>query len=432
MRILLDSGSYTLRNVGDTAMLQVAVDRLRRLWPSAEIHVLCASPDRLSRYVPDVEAVPPNGQRKWLEWSRFPGRDRVPRTIAQRMDSGFRDRLPGLSDGLAFRRAKEHPTDHTDLQAFLEVADSADLLVLSGGGYMTDAFLGHATSALELLSRFQRRGAPTAMVGQGIGPLRDATLLARARATLPGVGLLGVREGRAARPFLDSVGVPRDRVHVTGDDAIEPAFLARPERLGTSLGVNVRVSSYSGVSRDLCVGLRTALRRAAEALGADLLPIPITIAPSDSDVVSLTELLPQGGAEGEWARGLDTPLSVIRRVGECRVVVTGSYHAGVFALSQGIPVVGLALSDYYTDKFLGLADQFGPGCRLVPLDEPGMEEALPARIGELWREAEALRPALLAAASRQVEKGRDVYARLGSLTRRASDPAAKAPEQVSR
>ena len=73
------------------------------------------------------------------------------------------------------------------------------------------------------------------------------SLLARARATLPRVGLLALREGRAALPLLDSLGVPRERIRVTGDDAIEPAFAARPDRLGTSLGVNVRVSTYSRV-----------------------------------------------------------------------------------------------------------------------------------------------------------------------------------------
>jgi polysaccharide pyruvyl transferase WcaK-like protein len=431
MRILLDGSSYALWNVGDAAMLQISVARLRKLWSSATIQVLCASPERLSRYVPDAQAVPSNGQRKWLEWSRFPGRDRVPSAIAHRVDSRFRDRLPNLSDGLAFRRAKGHPTDRTDIEAFLHVADSADLLVLSGGGYMTDVFRGHAASSLELLSRFQRRGAPTAMVGQGIGPLRDRTLLARARATLPRVGLLALREGRAALPFLDTLGVPRERIRVTGDDAIEPALAARPDRLGTSLGVNVRVSSYSRVGRDLFGELRTALRRAADSVGAALLPVPISSAPADSDVESLREFLPGGGAGGGWPDGLDTPLTVIRRIGECRVVVTGSYHAGVFALSQGIPVVGLSRSDYYTDKFLGLADQFGSGCRLVSLDEP-LNEALPARIIELWREAEALRPDLLAAASRQVEEGREAYALLGLLTGSPSELPSDTPKEASR
>ena len=30
-----------------------------------------------------------------------------------------------------------------------------------------------------------------------------------------------------------------------------------------------------------------------------------------------------------------------------RLVITGSYHAGVFALAQGVPVLALAKSAYY-------------------------------------------------------------------------------------
>ena len=60
---------------------------------------------------------------------------------------------------------------------------------------------------------------------------------------------------------------------------------------------------------------------------------------------------------------------MIRQIQRCRLVVTGSYHAGVFALASGIPVVGLAKSSYYRDKFLGLADMFAVGCETVTLDE---------------------------------------------------------------
>jgi polysaccharide pyruvyl transferase WcaK-like protein len=51
------------------------------------------------------------------------------------------------------------------------------------------------------------------------------------------------------------------------------------------------------------------------------------------------------------------------------VVVAGSYHAAVFALSQGIPVVALVKSPYYVNKMVGLGDQFGAGCEIVRLDE---------------------------------------------------------------
>src|SRR5207244_3068484 len=47
-RILVDQSGYDLLNVGDVAMLQSCVLRLWRLWPDAEIMVICHSPGRLA------------------------------------------------------------------------------------------------------------------------------------------------------------------------------------------------------------------------------------------------------------------------------------------------------------------------------------------------------------------------------------------------
>jgi polysaccharide pyruvyl transferase WcaK-like protein len=412
MRILVDNGSYPLHNFGDVAMLQVAVGRLQSLFPESTVEVLTSAPDLLSRYCVGAKAVPSNGLRRWIEGSCLPGRFRAPRVLLSRLDaadSRFRDHLPEWSDRLALSRSRPRPADHDDVETFLAAMRNANLLVLAGGGYMTDVFQGHARSCFELLSRFQRRGIPTVMVGQGIGPLRDRGLLGRAKETLPRVGIIAIREGRAALPLLDTVGVSRSRIHVTGDDAIEPAFRARPSRLGNALGVNVRVSSYSGVDRDSFPEIRASLRETAAELRADLVPLPISRAKKDSDFDSLRELCGDGEAGSAWQE-LDSPSAVIQRVGECRVVVAGSYHAGLFALSQGIPVVGLTHSAYYTDKFLGLADQFGPGCRLVSLDTPGALAKVSASLRELWAAAEALRPQLLEAAKRQLDAGHRAYA----------------------
>jgi polysaccharide pyruvyl transferase WcaK-like protein len=65
-------------------------------------------------------------------------------------------------------------------------------------------------------------------------------------------------------------------------------------------------------------------------------------------------------------------------VSRCRVVVTGSYHAGVFALAQGIPVVATAASRYYHDKFSGLADLFGGGGDIVDVGSPNARAAIEA------------------------------------------------------
>lgn len=44
VRILVEPNAHHVLNVGDAAMLQVAVHRLYRLWPTATVEVLTESP----------------------------------------------------------------------------------------------------------------------------------------------------------------------------------------------------------------------------------------------------------------------------------------------------------------------------------------------------------------------------------------------------
>src|SRR5208337_323983 len=109
---------------------------------------------------------------------------------------------------------------------------------------------------------------------------------------------------------------------------------------------------------------------------------------------------------------LDTPLKVIRQVARCRIVVTGAYHAAVFAMSQGIPVVALSASDDYTAKFLGLEDQFGLGCETVFLGASDASERLAAAAERAWRLAEKVRLPMQEAARRQIALSQGAYERI--------------------
>ena len=129
---------------------------------------------------------------------------------------------------------------------------------------------------------------------------------------------------------------------------------------------------------------------------------------------TIEQLLGKAGDGGDGTAALTLP-DVIRRVGECRLVVAGSYHAGVFALAQGIPVVGIARSEYYRNKFEGLADQFGAGCAVVRADDKDFASKLGAAIDWAWNESETVRPQLLHAAESQVLASRAVYERLPAL-----------------
>lgn len=112
---------------------------------------------------------------------------------------------------------------------------------------------------------------------------------------------------------------------------------------------------------------------------------------------------------------LDTPMKLIEQAGRCRVVVTGAYHAAVFALAQGVPVVCLASSPYYVAKFLGLKDQFGAGCETVFLNEPDVLEKLASPLEAAWQSAERVRMPLQQAALRQIGLSRAAYERCRDL-----------------
>src|SRR6185369_3197064 len=81
--------------------------------------------------------------------------------------------------------------DLTDLDLFLDAVRKADLFVVTGAGALNDEYAGFAVTVLDLVDRFIHRGVPTAMMGQGVGPLTSAPLLRRSRDVLPRVGIIG-------------------------------------------------------------------------------------------------------------------------------------------------------------------------------------------------------------------------------------------------
>src|SRR5207245_4256855 len=129
------------------------------------------------------------------------------------------------------------------------------------------------------------------------------------------------------------------------------------------IGVHLRRAPLAAPDDTLLDCIRPVLRRAAAAHRAPLIPLPISQhRRGANDAVTLHRLLADCDPTGDGGAGCDTPAKVIAAAGRCRIVVSGAYHAAVFALAQGIPVVCLGGSDYYLHKFEGLVDQFGTGC----------------------------------------------------------------------
>jgi polysaccharide pyruvyl transferase WcaK-like protein len=392
VHILVEPSDYVLRNAGDMAMQEVAITRLARLWPAAAIFVLTDTPDQLPTYASGVRPLDASGRRAWL--------------------TGVSSMLP-ITRVRGLWRERHNRRKARD---FVRLVRSASLVLVSGMGGITDVFHDYATGVLKTLELAIGAGVPTALMGQGLGPLGDGRLRRLAASILPRVDLVALREARAGHPLLIELGVAGTRIVTTGDDAIESAHPRDAIALGTALGVNLRCASYSEVDADLADRVKDGITESARRHGAVLVPVPISRVPGEEDALTIARLL--GGRAPDVSPVPPALPALLEQVRRCRVVVTGSYHAGVFALASGIPVVALARSTYYVDKFLGLADQFGGGCELVSLAEPDIAGRLVAAVDRAWRDAERVRPRLLEAAAHQIQLGHAAYRRVYDLVER--------------
>ena len=413
IRIVFEPTGYHFLNVGDVAMWQIAVRRLRELWPDALVQVIADDPELLARYLPGTLLVPAEGQRRWL-YRGVSGREPRglpdwPRRTLARVEERARVRAsrPLLTATRAAQRARGGDVDA--IEAYLAAIEHADALVVSGGGSITDAFAASAQVVLREVELATRRATPTVMFGQGIGPIVDTDLRRTAARVLPQVDAINVREARTSPGLLTSLGVDPSRICVTGDDALELAH-GMPPAQGDALGVNVRVAGYSPLSGTAAAQLGRTILAAAADCAARLVAVPISRHPGESDLETVRGMFRE--IEGTDA---ETAEDAVAAAARCRVVVTGSYHAGVFALGQGIPCVCLVTSPFYRDKFLGLAGQFPGGCSVVDLAGPDVSARLSASIGAAWERADDVRDDLRAAAGRQVEASRAAYVQARDL-----------------
>ncbi|RDI67731.1 polysaccharide pyruvyl transferase family protein [Nocardia pseudobrasiliensis] len=399
IRVLVENGEYWLRNRGDIAMMDVTVRRLRERWPDARIGMLTDQPRILRALLPQAEPICLDSGGDWpgtRAWDRAVG-------VAALQ---WRARTDGPKSWVRrLRRGGGGSAGEPPAPPLPAAVAGASLVLAQGGGYFTDVDRYQAHRTLNLLEYAQAHGIPTAMIGQGIGPIDDPQLLGRAAKVLPEVGFIALREGRRGPALLAELGVSADRILVTGDDAVELAYRLRTASIGPDLGICLRVADYARVSVEARAVLGSTARGLAAEFDAALSPLIISEYDSEDRRCTLPLLAGAVRTRRPVGRGA-TAADVARQVSRCRVVVTSAYHLAVFALSQGIPAVGITASRYYDDKFHGLAEMFGTGLRVVDLRDAALGRTLTAAIREQWEQAPALREPLRHKAIEQIDAAR--------------------------
>jgi polysaccharide pyruvyl transferase WcaK-like protein len=400
LRILIDHGQYDHLNIGDTAMLQACVAGLYGEWPGAEIMVLTNSPGRLSEYCPGVTPVS-------LAYARVPAIGRLPWPVRSASERLARAAAPYLSDARPARMSQAGQP-----RTLVQAVRSAGLVVASGGGYITDKWSRHATGVLRVLRLAQHLGKPTAMLGQGLGPITQPALRARASAVLPHLAILGLREGQLGGRLALELGARHAAVTITGDDALA-VIPDKGLADGQALGINLRVADYAGVDSSDARAISAILLRSAQELAAPIEALPISGQPADSDVATIGALMAGARGRGGVTPGeLPTTDSLAASAASCRAIVTGSYHAAVFGLAQGVPAVCLTKSAYYDAKFAGLKALFPTACSVLSVAEPDFGNRLTAAVANAWHLPRPAREAAMHSAISQRESGRKAYTRL--------------------
>lgn len=412
----LGKGIEEYGNMGDVSMLQVSVDRLHRLFTGARIEVLTDSAESLARFCPVARFLDNRGRALWFANGVLLGR--YSRLAPERFLNSLvwfrrtiRSRFPNLQRAILIGRLKRRnrPEEAEAVAAFVRSLQNADLLLICGAGGFYDGCRTWNMEILDLLEAAMQRKTPVVMLGQGFGPISDTVVLKRAAKVLPKVDFITLRGGRGSFAILRSLGVLDSKVETTGDEALELAYESRSEEAGRGLGICLRFAASATTDDNDVERMRPVLQNFARRHNVPLIPLPIAIQLHTRDDLAIRQLLVGFDEESDGGKTLDSPLKVIKQAALCRVVVTGAYHAAVFALAQGIPVVTIAKSAYFSGKLLGLEDQFGEGCQTILLNEGGWPERLNSSIEKAWQNAEELRETLQAAALRQIELTRRSY-----------------------
>jgi polysaccharide pyruvyl transferase WcaK-like protein len=418
----LGKGVSEYGNMGDVSMLQVAVDRLHKLFPTACLEVLTDSAENLARYCPAAKPLDNRGRALWFADGVLLGRytDLVPGWILKLLvwtKRTIRARFPNLLTAILVRRLRRQNRreEAGAVAAFTSALRKADLFLICGAGGFYDGCQTWSLDVLDLLEAAVQRKRPAVMLGQGFGPLSDPVVLKRAAKILPLVNFITLRASRGSLDLLRSLGIPESKVQTTGDEALELGYESRSKECGQALGINIRYLASAWTDDNDIQSIRPVLQDFARRHEISLIPLPIAIHSGTRDDLAIQQLLIGFDEQSDGGKSLDSPLKVIKQVALCRVVVTGAYHAAVFALAQGIPVIAVAKSAYFSNKLLGLEDQFGEGCQTISLNEPDFPQRLQSAIERAWKSADQLREPLQTVALSQIESSRRAYERIRGL-----------------
>jgi len=368
-------------HVGDEAMFDELVYQLRARGVDAITGISSNPAETRERY--GIDAVAGIGFR--TQKTRAEQEDRMQRVV----------RTAGGETGLL--------DDADPALAVIEAIRASDGVAISGGGNMASTWPSHVFERATIGEIARLAGKPLVVSGQTIGPHLDDADRALVAGLLSSARLVGLRE-KPSHAFSLELGVPAQLLTQTVDDA---SFLSEQNiadvapdtetpyalvSLSTHVGVENRDQFQQAVA-DLLdhVAATTGLAIRFYAHFASL-----DATEARGDTVMHNAVIERMTTDRVTTVNEGDSVAAARLARGASLVVSSRYHPAVFAVSGGVPTIGIPVDDYTTTKLTGALGNFGQNA-LVSAEQL-VAGLAPAVASGVWNDREAIRDRGLAIA----------------------------------
>jgi polysaccharide pyruvyl transferase WcaK-like protein len=274
--------------------------------------------------------------------------------------------------------------DDDTAHAVIEVIRASDGVAVSGGGNMASTWPSHIYERGTIGEIARLLGKPLVVSGQTIGPhltAADGEIVAR---LLSGADLVGLRESPSYDLSL-ALGVPAPQLTKTVDDA---SFLAdqpgdaeaTPPRPYCLVSLSTHVGEEDRAEFQQATAL--LLDSIAAQTGLDVVFFAhfasLNAEESRGDTVMHNAVIERMSAPTTGSTSGDHPrvttvhsgdsVFAARLARSAALVVSSRYHPAVFAVSGGVPTIGIPVDDYTTTKLTGALGNFGQSTLLPAAD----------------------------------------------------------------
>jgi len=274
--------------------------------------------------------------------------------------------------------------------AVVHAVQTADLVVIAGGGNMTSIWPSHIFERATLGALAKAAGVPLVVSGQTLGPQLDEPDSVLLAGLLRSADLVGVREGDSLA-LAAGLGI---EAQLHADDASFLADLAPSSApLPPFPYCLVTLSTHTGPAEreEFVAAAALLLDRVAASTGLGVVFsghfAPFGGAPRGDEVIH--ELVRSAMEQQSGTARAQSAAESAALARGASLVVSSRYHPVVFAVSGGVPAVGIPVDDYTTTKLTGALGNFGQSS-VLPLNALLAEDG-PSLVNDVWLDRSGIR-----------------------------------------